>query len=44
MTLGLKYAHPAHERPLPADVLGVSVFDERTQSFRFHADRFIRSS
>ena len=36
-TLGLKYARLQFTSDLlPADVLGVSVFDERAQSFRFH--------
>ncbi len=37
-TLGLKYSRIQFTSDLlPADVLGVSIFDERTQSFRFHA-------
>src|SRR5678810_730701 len=37
-TLGLKYARIQFTSDLlPADVLGVSVFDERAQTFRFHA-------
>jgi len=36
-TLGLKYARVQFTSDLlPADVLGVSVFDERAQAFRFH--------
>jgi MoxR-like ATPase len=36
-TLGLKYARVQFTSDLlPADVLGVSVFDERAQTFRFH--------
>jgi MoxR-like ATPase len=36
-TLGLNYARVQFTSDLlPADVLGVSVYDERTQSFRFH--------
>jgi MoxR-like ATPase len=36
-TLGLRYARIQFTSDLlPADVLGVSVFDERAQSFRFH--------
>jgi MoxR-like ATPase len=36
-TLGLKYARIQFTSDLlPADVLGVSIFDERAQSFRFH--------
>ncbi|HVO90894.1 MAG TPA: AAA family ATPase [Casimicrobiaceae bacterium] len=37
ITLGLKYARVQFTSDLlPADVLGVSVYDERTQAFRFH--------
>jgi MoxR-like ATPase len=37
VTLGLNYARVQFTSDLlPADVLGVSVFDERGQSFRFH--------
>ena len=37
-TLGLKYARIQFTSDLlPADVLGVSIFDERAQAFRFHA-------
>ena len=37
-TLGLKYSRIQFTSDLlPADVLGVSIFDERAQSFRFHA-------
>ena len=36
-TLGLSYARIQFTSDLlPADVLGVSIFDERTQAFRFH--------
>jgi MoxR-like ATPase len=36
--LGLKYARIQFTSDLlPADVLGVSIYDERTQAFRFHA-------
>ncbi len=36
-TLGLKYARVQFTSDLlPADVLGVSIYDERTQAFRFH--------
>ncbi|HTQ01824.1 MAG TPA: AAA family ATPase [Casimicrobiaceae bacterium] len=36
-TLGLKYARIQFTSDLlPADVLGVSIFDERNQAFRFH--------
>ena len=36
-TLGLRYARVQFTSDLlPADVLGVSVFDERAQAFRFH--------
>ncbi len=37
-TLGLNYSRIQFTSDLlPADVLGVSIFDERAQSFRFHA-------
>ncbi len=37
-TLGLKYSRIQFTSDLlPADVLGVSIFDERAQTFRFHA-------
>ena len=37
-TLGLKYSRIQFTSDLlPADVLGVSIFDARTQTFRFHA-------
>jgi MoxR-like ATPase len=37
-TLGLKYARVQFTSDLlPADVLGVSIYDERAQTFRFHA-------
>ena len=37
-TLGLKYARIQFTSDLlPADVLGVSIFDERNQGFRFHS-------
>ena len=43
-TLGLKYARIQFTSDLlPADVLGVSVYDERTQSFRFHAGPIFHS-
>ncbi len=36
-TLGLKYSRVQFTSDLlPADVLGVSIYDERTQAFRFH--------
>ena len=36
-SLGLNYARIQFTSDLlPADVLGVSIYDERTQSFRFH--------
>jgi len=36
-TLGLRYSRVQFTSDLlPADVLGVSIFDEKTQSFRFH--------
>jgi MoxR-like ATPase len=44
ITLGLKYARIQFTSDLlPADVLGVSVFDERAQSFRFHAGPIFHS-
>src|SRR5436190_17285416 len=44
MTLGLKYARIQFTSDLlPADVLGVSVFDERAQTFRFHAGPIFHS-
>ncbi len=37
-TLGLKYSRIQFTSDLlPADVLGVSIYDERTQAFRFHS-------
>src|SRR5690349_5269096 len=43
-TLGLKYARIQFTSDLlPADVLGVSVFDERAQAFRFHAGPIFHS-
>jgi len=43
-TLGLKYARIQFTSDLlPADVLGVSIFDERTQAFRFHAGPIFHS-
>ena len=43
-TLGLKYARVQFTSDLlPADVLGVSVYDERTQTFRFHAGPIFHS-
>ena len=43
-TLGLRYARVQFTSDLlPADVLGVSVFDERTQAFRFHAGPIFHS-
>src|SRR4051794_4738901 len=43
-TLGLKYARIQFTSDLlPADVLGVSVFDERAQTFRFHAGPIFHS-
>ncbi len=43
-TLGLKYARVQFTSDLlPADVLGVSIYDERTQSFRFHAGPIFNS-
>src|SRR5215510_5605757 len=36
-TLGLKYSRIQFTSDLlPADVLGVSIYDERNQAFRFH--------
>jgi len=44
VTLGLKYARVQFTSDLlPADVLGVSVFDERAQAFRFHAGPIFHS-
>src|SRR6478735_1742088 len=43
-TLGLKYSRIQFTSDLlPADVLGVSIFDERAQSFRFHAGPIFHS-
>jgi MoxR-like ATPase len=43
-TLGLKYSRIQFTSDLlPADVLGVSIFDERAQSFRFHAGPIFNS-
>jgi MoxR-like ATPase len=43
-TLGLKYARIQFTSDLlPADVLGVSVYDERAQGFRFHAGPIFHS-
>ena len=43
-TLGLKYSRVQFTSDLlPADVLGVSIFDERTQAFRFHAGPIFNS-
>jgi len=43
-TLGLKYARIQFTSDLlPADVLGVSVYDERVQAFRFHAGPIFHS-
>jgi MoxR-like ATPase len=43
-TLGLKYARIQFTSDLlPADVLGVSIFDERMQAFRFHAGPIFHS-
>ena len=43
-TLGLKYSRIQFTSDLlPADVLGVSVFDERAQAFRFHAGPIFHS-
>ena len=43
-TLGLKYSRVQFTSDLlPADVLGVSIYDERTQSFRFHAGPIFNS-
>jgi MoxR-like ATPase len=44
MTLGLNYARIQFTSDLlPADVLGVSIYDERTQSFRFHSGPIFHS-
>jgi MoxR-like ATPase len=43
-TLGLKYARTQFTSDLlPADVLGVSIFDERAHEFRFHAGPIFHS-
>ncbi|HLW38515.1 MAG TPA: AAA family ATPase [Candidatus Eremiobacteraceae bacterium] len=43
-TLGLKYARIQFTSDLlPADVLGVSIYDERAQGFRFHAGPIFHS-
>src|SRR5262245_10063553 len=43
-TLGLNYARIQFTSDLlPADVLGVSIFDERAQAFRFHAGPIFHS-
>jgi MoxR-like ATPase len=43
-TLGLKYARIQFTSDLlPADVLGVSIYDERAQAFRFHAGPIFHS-
>jgi len=43
-TLGLNYSRIQFTSDLlPADVLGVSIFDERAQSFRFHAGPIFNS-
>ena len=43
-TLGLKFSRIQFTSDLlPADVLGVSIYDERTQSFRFHAGPIFNS-
>jgi len=43
-TLGLNYSRIQFTSDLlPADVLGVSIYDERTQSFRFHAGPIFHS-
>jgi len=43
-TLGLKYARIQFTSDLlPADVLGVSIYDERVQGFRFHAGPIFHS-
>ena len=43
-TLGLKYARIQFTSDLlPADVLGVSIYDERMQGFRFHAGPIFHS-
>ena len=42
--LGLKYARIQFTSDLlPADVLGVSIYDERTSAFRFHAGPIFHS-
>jgi len=44
MTLGLNYVRIQFTSDLlPADVLGVSIYDERTQSFRFHSGPIFHS-
>src|SRR5882672_1473863 len=44
MTLGLNYARIQFTSDLlPADVLGVSIFDEHGQAFRFHAGPIFHS-
>ncbi|HEX6137603.1 MAG TPA: AAA family ATPase [Casimicrobiaceae bacterium] len=44
ITLGLRYARIQFTSDLlPADVLGVSVYDERAQAFRFHAGPIFHS-
>ncbi len=43
-TLGLKYSRVQFTSDLlPADVLGVSIYDERAQTFRFHAGPIFNS-
>jgi MoxR-like ATPase len=43
-TLGLKFSRIQFTSDLlPADVLGVSIYDERTQTFRFHAGPIFNS-
>jgi MoxR-like ATPase len=43
-TLGLNYARIQFTSDLlPADVLGVSIYDERTQAFRFHSGPIFHS-
>jgi MoxR-like ATPase len=43
-SLGLKYSRVQFTSDLlPADVLGVSIFDERAQAFRFHAGPIFNS-
>jgi MoxR-like ATPase len=43
-TLGLRFSRIQFTSDLlPADVLGVSIFDERTQAFRFHAGPIFNS-